>query len=82
MSCSTTPIVEVHRPSGYSEGSDLSAFLTETAASTVDRKGMGFNSFHADEAGQSRTLRGYVNAWLKPIFWSYDTVAPNALNAL
>jgi hypothetical protein len=56
-----------------------SAFLTETAASTVDRKGMGFNSFHADEAGQSRTLRGYVNAWLKPIFWSYDTVALNAL---
>ena len=38
-----------------------------------------FNDFYADEAGQSRTLRGYVNAWLKPVFRSYDTVALNAL---
>jgi hypothetical protein len=53
--------------------------LDVTAASTVDMKGMSFNAFYADEAAQSRTLRGYVNAWLKPIFQSYDAVALNAL---
>jgi hypothetical protein len=30
-------------------------------------------------SGLPRTLRGYANAWLKPIFRSYDTVAVNAL---
>lgn len=53
--------------------------LDELAASTVDLKGMGFNAYIADEAGQSRTLRGYVRAWLTPIFRAYDAVALNAL---
>lgn len=53
--------------------------LDELAASTVDMKGMGFEAFLADHAGQSRTLRGYVNAWLKPTFRAYDIVGLNAL---
>jgi hypothetical protein len=32
--------------------------LDETGASTVDMKGMGFNAYYADEAGQSRTAAG------------------------
>jgi hypothetical protein len=53
--------------------------LDELAASTVDIKGMGFAAYLADEAGQSRTLRGYVNAWLKSTFAEYDRVGLNTV---
>jgi hypothetical protein len=73
MSCSTTPTSRsfIGPPATVKDPISV-GLLDETAASTVDMKGMGFNAFYADGAGQSRTLRGYVNAWLKPVFRSYE----------
>lgn len=52
--------------------------LNELAADTVDRIGIGFAQFIADQS-QSETLRGYVRAWLRRTFAAYDTAALNAL---
>jgi|SRR5579871_510600 len=52
--------------------------LDEKAASTVDLAGVGFSAFYADH-GNSLTLRGYVNAWLKPVWREFDRKALNAL---
>lgn len=52
--------------------------LDELAASTVDMLGVSFGAFVKDTA-QSRTLRGYVNAWLKQVFTEYDTKTLNAV---
>ena len=52
--------------------------LDELAASTVDMKGSGFSAYGGD-ANESRTLRGYVNAWLKGAFTEYDRKTLNAL---
>lgn len=52
--------------------------LDELAASTVDLEGVGFAQFVGDQK-YSRTLRGYVNAWLKPVWREYDRKQLNAL---
>jgi hypothetical protein len=52
--------------------------LDEKAAATVDLASVGFSAFYADH-GNSRVLRGYVDAWLKPVFKEFDRRALNAL---
>lgn len=52
--------------------------LNELAADTVDRLGVGFQSYVSDIA-QSETLRGYVRAWMGKTFRAYDAAGLNAL---
>jgi hypothetical protein len=52
--------------------------LNELAADTVDRLGIGFDAYLADQT-QSDTLRGYIRAWRTRIFAEYDRRALNSL---
>jgi hypothetical protein len=52
--------------------------LNELAADTVDRLGVGFDAYRADQT-QSDVLRGYVAAWQKRVFAEYDRHELNAL---
>ena len=52
--------------------------LNALAADTVDRLGVGFDVFAANP-DYSEVLRGYVRAWLRRTFASYDGAALNAL---
>lgn len=52
--------------------------LEERTAATVDMQSIGFSAFYANHAN-SMVQRGYVNAWLKPVFVEFDRKQLNAL---
>jgi hypothetical protein len=52
--------------------------LNELAADTVDRLGIGFDAYCADQT-QSGVLRGYIRAWQARVFAEYDRRAFNSL---
>lgn len=53
--------------------------LNEAAAAAVDMSNKGFAEFCGDVAKESRTMRGYVNAWLRECFKEFDGKELNAL---
>lgn len=52
--------------------------LDEESAATIDQESVGFIRFVGDKRN-SRTLRGYVNAWLNDCFAEFDRVGIGAM---
>lgn len=53
--------------------------LTAIACETVQHEGVSFTQFVRGDTGASRTLRGYVRAWMEKVSGEFDRVGISAL---